>query len=388
MKPNELSDEAKPNKLNWSPGPGCEAEAIGDAGLTPEAGQTPPGAPQPGLQAEIEREAEEFGLTHVDPIALYGPNGEAVASMLDELPSLDRDRAERIADAWEAVPAKERQVSQMIVRRLRQQREFDSWLRAAQGPIDDWLAARESADPDETEMYASAADAMRDAVAALALDDELADDDFAILYGAWSEVMDEGAEGEDEEGEYEEEPEEEPNEEPEAEEEEEEEEPEEPEDEGELEYGPNTDLVLELLDRLARLDTAKVTALTNAWKAQPPISLRKAHEALQALAREDPRWWAQIHDAQTAVSTWAQRRFATETANRRETLEQATSRRDALPAAVDAVSALVMADMLETEEAATLYAPWAQVVGKPALPAYDESLDEVEPDEGEPDQPA
>ena len=31
-----------------------------------------------------------------------------------------------------------------------------------------------------------------------------------------------------------------------------------------------------------------------------------------------------------------------------------------------------MADMLESEEAAILYAPWAKVVGDPALPVYED----------------
>ena len=47
--------------------------------------------------------------------------------------------------------------------------------------------------------------------------------------------------------------------------------------------------------------------------------------------------------------------------------------------------ALVMADILEREDAETLYAPWADVVGEPALPAFeedDEDTDETA-DEGE-----
>jgi hypothetical protein len=41
----------------------------------------------------------------------------------------------------------------------------------------------------------------------------------------------------------------------------------------------------------------------------------------------------------------------------------------ALPPAIDAVTALVLADLLEPEDAEMLYAPWAEVVGEPKLPA-------------------
>jgi hypothetical protein len=40
-----------------------------------------------------------------------------------------------------------------------------------------------------------------------------------------------------------------------------------------------------------------------------------------------------------------------------------------------------MTDMLEAHEAETLYAAWAEVVGEPALPQYEEDEDE-EDDEG------
>jgi hypothetical protein len=47
----------------------------------------------------------------------------------------------------------------------------------------------------------------------------------------------------------------------------------------------------------------------------------------------------------------------------------------------DSVAALAMADMLEPEDAETLYASWAEVVGEPALPTYeDEDGDEDQED--------
>ena len=42
-------------------------------------------------------------------------------------------------------------------------------------------------------------------------------------------------------------------------------------------------------------------------------------------------------------------------------------------------AALAMADILEAEDAETLYAPWAEAIGEPALPSYED--DESDGDE-------
>jgi hypothetical protein len=52
------------------------------------------------------------------------------------------------------------------------------------------------------------------------------------------------------------------------------------------------------------------------------------------------------------------------------------------PAVADAVAALVMADILKPADTEALYAPWADVVGGPTLPTFDE---EVDADESEDD---
>jgi hypothetical protein len=44
----------------------------------------------------------------------------------------------------------------------------------------------------------------------------------------------------------------------------------------------------------------------------------------------------------------------------------------ALPPVIDAVSALVLADLLEPEDAEALYAAWDATVGGPKLPEYEE----------------
>jgi hypothetical protein len=56
----------------------------------------------------------------------------------------------------------------------------------------------------------------------------------------------------------------------------------------------------------------------------------------------------------------------------RTTRDDSRARELAGPAIADATAALVLADILEPEEAQILYAPWAAVVGEPALPTYED----------------
>ena len=135
---------------------------------------------------------------------MYGPNGEDVASLLDSLADIDDETAEAIADAYEAVPENERKVAQLVVRRRHRGGGLEAELWAAEHAVSDWLAAMQL-DGDEFDLYSIVADAATDAVDALVLEDELADVDFATLYGPWSEIMDaeedEEEAGEDEEAE-------------------------------------------------------------------------------------------------------------------------------------------------------------------------------------------
>jgi hypothetical protein len=47
-------------------------------------------------------------------------------------------------------------------------------------------------------------------------------------------------------------------------------------------------------------------------------------------------------------------------------------RQDFVPPLVDCVAALVLADILEPEDAESLYEPWAAAVGEPKLPTYED----------------
>jgi hypothetical protein len=379
--PNRLRIEATPNTLSWAADktePAEEDFPAGDDDLAaddPEAG----GRRAADLQAELERQAEEYGLTGVDPAAIYGPNGEAVLSLLESLPTIDYDTAEAIADAYEAISGAERKVAQTVIRRRHRGGELEAELRTAEQAVSDWLASLILTDDDEA-LFGVVADAATDAVDALVLEDELDDVDFDTLYGPWSEVMD-AEEGEDadagggsskggagaaagsaagtrdvaapaEDKAADEETAD-----------------EETADEGE--FGPNTELAVEFLTTLGRLDSVQTAEVLAAWREQPKEELKAAHRAVQSLADEDAKWREQLRLAQEEVFAWMDHR-TTKLLEHYSGTTDAKLRESAGPAVADAIAALVMADMLEPEDAETLYAPWAETVGQPALPTYED----------------
>ena len=382
---NELSGSAEPNTLKLTkPGKEGESEATEWAwtadGMTPiesedaefeddddleePKGAEPTMTPEE-LQAELQRQAEEFGLTGDNPIGLYGPHGEDVAGLLNSLPEIDDETAEAIADAYEAIPEAERKVAQSVVRRRHRGGKWSYELDIAERGVSDWLSSLKIFDPDDAEMYAIVANAATDAVDALILEDELADADFDTLYGAWSEVMDleddetavedattapEAAAGPDDKPQ------------------------DQPKGAGENDgpFGPNTELVIQFLDKLAALDGAQIVELVSGWRDQPKDELRVAHRALQALADEDHAWREQLRLAQEEVFAWMESRTTTYLEHFATTKEDARARESAGPVVADAVAALVMADVLEDEDAEILYAPWAELIGEPALPTYED----------------
>jgi len=405
---NQLSDLAEPNTLNLGkvpakPGksgksgkggkggkggksPEWTAEVVDD-GIEPfeeEFGETDedeeeddrtPEQRRADLEAELQRQAEEYGLTNLSPEVLYGPNGEAVASLLDSLGEIDDELAEAIADAFDAVPEPERKVARSGMRRRVRASKLESEIDAAEGAVNDWLSALSVRYEDES-LYTTVAEAARDAVGALVMEDELDDADFATLYGSWSDVMDveDDVDGEaDEEaaeatavvaGA------------PKA------RESEEPEDEEVGEFGPNTGLVVEFLTKLGSLETPEIADIVASWREQPKEGLRTAHRNLQALADEDHAWREQLRRAQEEVFGWMaadESRFYGLSSVSKDDLR---AREVAGPAIADAVAAIAMADMLEPEDAAALYAPWADVIGQPALPTFDEE-DDVDESEDE-----
>ena len=371
---NRLSDEAEPNMLSWDADGGLEAELDKGDEVDDEVDEDkddPEVAARRAaeLAAELQREAEEFGLTGSNAAEIYGPNGEAVASLLDSMSEVDYETAEAIADAYEAIPEAERKVARSVVRRRHRGGGLDADLWAAEHAVSDWLAAMQL-EGDEAALYGVVADAATDAVDALVLEDDLADVVFGTLYGPWSDVMDAddddgaGDDAGDGAGDDEAEP---ANGSGSAETTSAEEGA-----EADGEFGPNTELVLQFLTKLAALTAAETSELVTAWRRQPKEELRIAHRDLQALADEDRRWREQLRLAQEEVFAWMSGRSDKRDYSFGAPQSLARVREPAGPAVADAVAAIAMADMLEPKDTETLYAPWAEVVKEPALPQYEE----------------
>ena len=421
---NKLAREAKPNELSWASEDAEVEEDLEDLEADDELDDEEVDAEfadddepddeeevaiaerQLELQRELERQAEEFGLANQSATAVYGSNGEAVADLLDQLEAIDVETAERLADAWLANDPKD---IDLVERELsRTHRDGDRYyeLAAAESAVTTWLGNRVTAEPEDAQLWRIVAEAARAAVDALVIDEDLDDADYETLYGAWAEVMDAQAEAE---------PEPEPA-------------PksatkgakgakgaaaatpkgaaaakksgkaakaEEPAEEGE--FGPNTGLVRQFFAKLDGLALADLQSLTSAFKEQDRHDLKQAHEEVRRLAKEDETWREQIRGAQELVTEWADRFGSALSPNaamaggasaiavaaadlaghgaaarKRMEMEQLlAAKREAVPAAVDAVTALVLADLLEPEDGETLFAPWADVIGEPELPEYE-----------------
>jgi hypothetical protein len=144
---------------------------------------------QAALREELERQAEEFGLTNLDPKSTYGPNGDEVAAIVDALDEMSIRRAERLADAWAAIDPAERDLVERDIRRRHREGVHSYELTSAEDAISAWLS-RQLADEDtDAELWRLVADAATGAAQALILDTELDDVDYDTLYTPWSDVM-------------------------------------------------------------------------------------------------------------------------------------------------------------------------------------------------------
>jgi hypothetical protein len=145
---------------------------------------------------------------------------------------------------------------------------------------------------------------------------------------------------------------------------------------GDDEFGPNSELVRQFLAKLGELNSVQLDKLTTIWNEQPKSELREAHKAMQRLAREDEAWRDQVRAAQDQITTWSKgsQMTASMRADQKTTNDHA-ARLAAMPPAVDAVSAIVLVDLLEPEEVDALYAAWEVAVGEPKLPEYEDDAE-------------
>ncbi len=264
---------------------------------------------------------------------------------------IGRDTLARLADTWKKVDPEAGAIADTAVEILRQRAKYRDHLATADWEIDAWLRGQMSADDDEAEMFRAVAESARDAVNALILKDDLDDADFETLSGPWSEVMNSisasrlsaapGGEADDAGPASGPTP-----------------------DEG---FGPRAEMVRAFLGELDNLTDDQLDDLTAAFNRQEKEELERAHEAVRALAAESETWRDRIKAAQSWTSTSLSRHKLGRRALDRRSFQEAM----AIPPAVDAVTGLVLADVLYPDDARTLYAPWAEVIGEPALPQYE-----------------
>lgn len=140
----------------------------------------------------------------------------------------------------------------------------------------------------------------------------------------------------------------------------------------EREFGPNTERVEALLAHLPRLDWADVAALAAARPDPADIAFVRSASVVTGTIAAAGRADA-VRAARAVVTEWATRWvrasvapvtfetavLATLTERDRSMAELAGR---ALPTVLDAVSALVVADLLRPSDFEALYGPWASVV--------------------------
>ncbi len=111
-------------------------------------------------------------------------------AVLEALAGIDTDQAERLADAWAAGDATEREVLERDLLRRSRTGKHSYELSSAEDAVAAWLNSQTPEDDDEAAFWAAVAAAARGAVDALILDEDLDDADYDLLYGPWAEVMD------------------------------------------------------------------------------------------------------------------------------------------------------------------------------------------------------
>ena len=323
------------------------------------------------MDADLQSQAADYMADN--DIWLYGPNATAVLELLDRLEEVGPDDASVIADAWKGSSKADRDAARKAARKLAEQdEEIARNVRMAREEIGAWLAVAAEypeyakAVPDWARICSQVGDAALDAATAIILEDELDEPQYEALFLPWTDAIEkirieaelDEIEGVEDEGT----------------------DVDETDEEVEGEFGPNTDAIVDFLNRLWLLSAEQVTRLVSSWQEAPREQLEAAHEALHDLVEEDPESRDQVRQAQEKITPWLNGGRLEETASFMGQTGQGGTRKMAGPALADAVAALVIGDLLTPEDAETLYAPWFNLVGAPPLPvAADDDGGDVEP---------
>ncbi|MGD0018360.1 MAG: hypothetical protein ABSD62_03820 [Candidatus Limnocylindrales bacterium] len=336
----------------------------------PAAGEKAKGAEDrpEDMEADLESQAADY-LADND-VWLYGPYAKEVLEVIDRLEEVGPDDAEAIAESWRSAPRSDRDAARKAVRKLTERDEETArHIQMAREEIGAWLAVAAEypeyvkAVPDWARICSQVSEAALDAVAGVILEEELEEPEYEALFLPWTDAVeklrvdeeldeiegdaeDEGEEGIESDVENE---------------------------DVEGEFGPNTDSVADLLNRLWLLSPEQVSRLVSGWQEAPQEELERAHEALHELVGEDSEERDQVRRAQEKIAPWLNGGRLVEAAGFMGRTGQGATRQMAGPALADAVAALVVGDLLAPEDAQALYAPWFNLVGAPPLPEPDDA---------------
>jgi hypothetical protein len=315
---------------------------------------------------ELESQAADY-LADND-VWMYGTNAPDVVAILDALEDSGADELVPLAQAWRAVLKSDREAARKAVRKLTEtDLEASRHLQMAREAVGTWLAVAAGypefvkAVPDWAATATQAGEATLDALTAVILATAIDEDYHDTLYSPWDTTMglpaelDEGpleaaslaggADADEEEADA---------------------------DESDAEFGPNSDLVADFLNRLWLLSPEQVGRLVSAWQGSDPDDLAAAHDGLNALVDEEvagqDELRAQVRRAQDQLIPWLNGGRIEDTAGFLGQTGQGESRKMAGPTLADAMAALVLGDLLKRVAAETLYGPWFNLVGAPPLP--------------------
>ena len=344
-----------------------DEDPAGDA----PAGQTPAGEELDGDElddlaedttADLDSQAAEYFANN--DVWMYGPNATAVLEILDWLEEIVPSEARPLAEAWLAIPKSDRDRARKAARKIAENDlEMGRHLQLAREAVTTWMSVAAaypdfvSAEPDWARLCGQVAEAALDAATAVILEGKLEEGHYEALLEPWSETtaqLDAAAEAaslDGGDGELEEELDEEGD-----------------DDVVEGEFGPNSNEVVDFMNRLWLLAPEQIGRLVTGWQDAARDELKIAHEAIQEIADENPECREQVRAAQEKLAPWLNSGRVAETAGILGQTGQGDMRKMAGPALADAMAALVLGDLLEPADAETLYAPWYNIMGAPELP--------------------
>ena len=135
------------------------------------------------------------------------------------------------------------------------------------------------------------------------------------------------------------------------------------------EFGPNQDAVDQLLERLERVDHGQALFLASFGADDP--SRHRARGALREAARTASRE-RQLKAAQDEVTRWVNTWFSggIEISGYTRDITPAQAAVGAAPMVLDAIGALVMRDLISTDDLELLTGPWQELVTGSARATY------------------